>query len=270
MKKEIEEQLTNINLKGKKKRNSVFLYMFLPSLSVSIMCFIIFIFFTSFLLTSIYFTFVSWVLIFGVTITMASLSIVIYPFGNEEYCFKNFVEAIHILEKSSKEIAWEASYKKLRKAYNYLNKMELSKRVWYQETNKEINRFKKNLYSIVLPEVKSGSFNKDHLEEIALYILEKNSIGLSKANKLLEDNYKPHEPEPSLKDQIGKSIKEDRRATGAFCILMGYLFIFAACSIFSYLTGQDYMVFIKGNPAIIILGGVAVATLFYQVWKSKT
>jgi len=110
---------------------------------------------------------------------------------------------------------------------------------------------------IVLPTVKDGAIKPEHLEDIALAVYETDTKMLEIVNEKIEKetSYTKKESDESEIVTLVKRFQENKYGNILFSLLLGYGLVLATSLIYVVLTQQDFIVFSKENPEIIILGG---------------
>lgn len=191
------------------------------------------------------------------------------PLRREFYAFKKIVRAIEILNKSKETIAYEEAYQCLRHAHKILKKIDLDNLGWYTKINQTLIRFLENLQLIVLPAIANHSIKKEQLEEIAVALLSIDTSNIEAVNKMLETepSYKKTKPSPPMTEVLTKKLRESIVGKLLFSLALGYGLVLLACLIYVVLTQQDFMIFAKDNPEIVILGGLGISGITF--WKTK-
>jgi hypothetical protein len=191
------------------------------------------------------------------------------PLKPEFHAFQKFARAIGILEKSKEDIAYEEAFRCLNKAHQTLKSVELNELGWYDWSNEVYKQFLDNLKLIILPAVVEGPIKIEHLEDIALALYVTDPIILNTINDKVES-------EPTYKKRVARErkivsfVKKFRESTYGRILgslVLGYGLVLLISLIYVIGTQQDFMVFARENPEIIVLGGLATSGIVG--WKIK-
>jgi len=268
MRKEIEDELFRLGIEAKETRreNAVIVLGVLFAFIVYIMLYYFLIQYRDpYLIT---FGIVFFVL--GGMILFNSIQGLLNPLTRESSAFKKIAEGIGILEKSDDPIAYEEAYRCLKKANQILENLEekaLSDFSWYEGINQELKRFVENSELIILPAAKNSSIRKDDLEDVAVAFLGKDLSGLNAVNDILEKAYQKQKPPPTAKEWFTRVFRETLAGRVLYCLALSYAIVLLVCLIYAAATGQDFVVFARDNPDVIVLGGVFLSGITF--WKTK-
>lgn len=211
------------------------------------------------------------IIIFGGVYIINAIQVLYQPFifKPEFHAFQEIARAIKILEESSEPIAYEEAYRCLNKAYKTLKKINLDYLEWYEKINQALNRFLENLQLIVLPAIANSNIKTEHLEEIALAVLSVDSSKTEAINTTLESepSYKKYEPPPRKIEIFKRRFRESTIGNILYSLALGYGLVLAICLIYVVTTQQDFMIFARENPEIVVLGGLVGSGLTF--WKTK-
>lgn len=154
----------------------------------------------------------------GLYILLSAIPKLIQPLEPEYRAFRKFAEAIDVLQKSQKEVAYEEAHRDVENAYEILKSIGLSEDIaWYKATNEIFGKFLKDLELIVLPATEKSIIKLDHLREIALAIYSLDPVRLTEVNKTLEteSNYKESTIKSGESERIGDKIRRFLRTHGS-------------------------------------------------------
>lgn len=264
MREEIEKELVELQIVGRETRKSM-------GLGVLIVCLIIVFFYA----VPYFYPQFSVLLPIGVLAFFFGGMFIIFvasptlykPLKEEFQAFQKIAKAIEILEKSNEPIACEEAYRSLKRANKILKGIKLDSLVWYSETNETVKGFLENLELIVLPETITSTIVTEHLEDIALAVVSANPLKIEEVNKTLESNYKKHKPQPTKIDIFSRRFRESMIGKALISLALGYGLILLVCLIYVLATEQDFMVFVREKPDIVILGGLGITGI--TLWKTK-
>jgi len=265
MQKEIEEELLRVRIIKKERLKRFGLYSLITSAIIVFFYVIPYFYLNPSLILGI-----GTLLLFPSGIILAVCLTLLYsPLPARFRAFQEIAKAIEVLEKSSESIAYEEAYRHLKKALHELRTISLETRGWYSENNKVIKHFRENLELIVLSELSTSNMKKEHLEEIALAVISGNTLKMQLVNKTLEseESYKKSEPSPSWLEKFETRLRETKILKLLYSLVLGYGLVLAICAIYVALTEQNFMIFAREKPEIVILGGLTVSGLTF--WKAK-
>jgi len=190
------------------------------------------------------------------------------PLLTHQHAFQKVAQAIEILEKSNAPIAYEEAHRNLEKTLNKLKSIKLIDRIWYNKTNETIKSFLENLEFLVLPALSASNMKTEHLEEIALAIININPEKIKAINETLESDvsYKKLTPPPKWTEAFKTRFRESKILKALYSLVLGYGLILAICSVYVVATQQDFMVFARERPDIVVVGGLIVSGLTF--WKT--
>jgi hypothetical protein len=192
----------------------------------------------------------------------------IQPLSTESYAFKHITKSIKILEESSTPEAFEEASKEIKAAGKLLRNANLYDRRWYVGVNGIIKRFSKNMQQIVYPTVCKLKIKIPDLEDIAIALARWDSTEIEKLNARLETEptYEKIEPPLQTSQAIINRLRENRLAKMGYSLVLGYALILAISGIYVVATGQDFLIFVRTNPAIVIGGGLGLSGITF--WKT--
>jgi len=52
-----------------------------------------------------------------------------------------------------------------------------------------------------------------------------------------------------------------------YCLALSYAIVLSVCLVYAAATGQDFVVFARDNPDVVVLGGVFLSGITF--WKTK-
>jgi len=213
------------------------------------------------------------VLVFTVVLggigVFGSILLLLQPLAEEFHAFQKIARAIQILEKSQEEIAYEEAYRCLKHAYKTLKGIKLDSLVWYKEANENLEGFLENLELIVLPAISTSNIKTEHLEEIALAVISEKPLKIEEVNKTLESesSYEKQKPPPRKMEIFSRKFRESIIGKALISLALGYGLILIICVIYVVATEQNFMVFARERPDIVVLGGLGITGITF--WKTK-
>lgn len=265
MHKEIEKALLRLKIEGKETRKEK-----TRNILVVVILAIVFYLIPYFYPQLILFLVVDiGIIIFGGIYIGGTIQVLYQPLKLEFHAFQKFAQAIQTLEKSNEPIAYEEAYRFLKHAHKILNKIELGNLEWYNEINETLDQFRENLQLIVLPAVANSNIKKEHLEEIALAVYSTNLPQIEAVNKTLESepSYKKSKPPPRRIEVFTRIFRESLIGKLLYSLALGYGLVLILCLIYVFATQQDFMIFARENPEIVVLGGLGISGMTF--WKTK-
>lgn len=266
MRKEFETALLELRIEGRELRKQKARNI-LTIVILAIVFYLIPYFFPQ--LSQIFALFVVTAVLGGMYILFQAIPSLYQPFRSELYAFKKIVRAIETLEKSSEPIAYEEAHRFLKHALKILKEIELDNLDWYDEINQTLNRFLENLQLILLPAIAKSNIKKEHSEEIALALYSENPSKIQAVNKTLESepSYKKAKPQPRKIEMFTKKFRESTIGKLLYSLALGYGLVLIVCIIYVVATAQDFMIFARENPEIVVLGGIIVSGITF--WRTK-
>ncbi len=256
LQKEIDSNLTRLQLEAKEIRKRAGLFPIFSVLALVVSFLLVYEF------PQVSFLFFIWGLavIFGGIFIIIGIWVLIYPLAKEEYAFRKIAEAIGVLEgmgDKKEAILYKKAYRDVEKAYEILKKMQLNTTIpWYKTTNKMFRRFLKNLYLIVLPAIKEYIIKTEHLEKIALAICDSDRKKIFAVNKMLETEpiYKKSTIKyVRVKKGVLRQILEFLKTPNILGDVLIVVLLFSGC-VFSYFVVVNYL----GISKDVAFGTVAV------------
>jgi hypothetical protein len=201
---------------------------------------------------------------------IAYTSLYIRPYSPEEIAFKSIVNAVEMLSKSNQPMAYDEAYQCLEKAYQTVRKIRLSELGWYSKTNEPFKRFLENLELVVIPATAKASIRTQHLEEIALAVYSQDPSKIDAINKILENepSYKKEEKPPKKRGISLKAFIESGIGRPLVSLCLGYGLVLIICLFYALATLQDFLVFARERPDIIIVGGLIASGITF--WRTKS
>jgi hypothetical protein len=184
------------------------------------------------------------------------------PLDLEQYAFREVAKAIDVLDVSNEE-----AYNYIEKACDTLKERTLRRVGWYKEANETVSRFLENLQLIVLPAIHDSKMAKEHLQAIALTIASMNIAETKTMNEMLESNYEKAKPKAKAIHTLLTTIRTTIMWKILVSLASGYVLILAICFLYAIGTSQNFMTFLKDQPAIVILGGLGVSGITF--WRTK-
>ncbi len=190
------------------------------------------------------------------------------PLSQSQRAFQKIVNAIQTLDKSQERIAYEDAYLSLKGALKNLEKLSsfLTGLTWYAGINKEINQFIEDIKLIVLPLTLDSTIKKADLEDVALALYSKNADELNKVSTALEEKYHKSEP-PAKQETMWHEFSQTRLGRLAISLCLGYALILVLSAFYVFFTQQNFVVFARGNPDIIIVGGLIASGITF--WRDN-
>lgn len=262
MRAKIKEGRGALHLEAKKARKKKALRLFI-AIAIIVLCIWVVL---SYPQTGI----LIFVAIIGGIYVLDAINILYQPLKSEFYAFQKIVEAIEILEESKEDIFYEEAFRCINKAYKILKSIELKEEFGLYDWSNEVFRaFLDNLKLIVLPAITEGSIISEHLEDIALAIYETDPILLNSVNGKIEGEKSYPKGEAGERKIVSFAKKFQENQYGKILISLGFGFglVLIISLIYVMATQQDFIVFARGNPETIILGGLGISGI--AVWKRK-
>jgi len=268
MRKEIESKLKVIQIEAKEVRKEK-LRRILIIVILDIVLFLVPYYYPQFGFIWVIFVIV---FLFGGIYMLDLVDELYQPLKQEFRAFTKIVRAIEILEKSKEPIAYEEAYRCLKKAYEILDFEITGLSEWYTKINETLERLRENLQLIVLPATANSKINVGHLEEFALALVSMDSKKIEAVNEILElaPNYEKIKPPPRKMEQFVKTFRESKVRNILYSLVFGYGFILIVCLIYVFFTQQDFMIFARERPEIVITGGLLASGITsVTIWKIK-
>lgn len=266
MREEIEKALLRLKIEGKETRKRMARHILIFSILVAFFSLVPY-FYSQ--LTS-FWTLDALIIVFGgIYVVFEAIPTLYDPLIPEYNAFKKIARAIQTLEKSNEPIAYEEAYRCLKHTNKILKAIELDNLEWYEEINQTLKRFLDNLELIVLPAISNSIIKTEHLEEIALAVFSINSEKIKAVNKTLESesSYKKY-PKPPRKIEIfTRRFRESIIGKLLYSLALGYGLVLTICLIYVVATEQDFMIFARERPDIVVLGGLIASGITF--WKTK-
>lgn len=264
MQQEIEKALLRLKIEARDVRKRMVLYISIFSILVAF-CFLVPYFYPK---LSALETLGIFILLFGGLYVLNEVIPTLHkPLAIEDNTFKKIANIIQILEKSNEPIAYRESYRRFKDAHKTFTEEKLSRIKWYRETNEVLDQFRENLELIVLPAISDSSIKIEHLEEIALAIYHENPEGIKAINKTLESSYKKHPKPPRKIETYMRRFRESVIGKLLYSLALGYGVVLIICLIYVVATQQNFMIFARENPEIVVLGGLFASGITF--WKTK-
>jgi len=266
MRKEIEGALKRLEIEGKETRKRTARNILVIAILATIFYLIPY-FYPQLILLLVVEAFIG--IIGGFYVGFYAISALYQPLSLRFHAFRRIARAIQTLEKSTEPIAYEEAYRCLKHGHKILTTMELGSLEWYSKINETLDRFLDNLESIVLPAVASSSIKIEHLEEIALALYGVNLSEIEEVNRVLESeaSYKASKPPPRKTEIFARKLRESTIGKLLYSLGLGYGFVLVLCVIYVFATQQDFMIFARENPEIVVLGGLGISGMAF--WKTK-
>jgi hypothetical protein len=208
--------------------------------------------------------------LFGGIYILELISSLHQPLESEFYAFQKIAKAIETLENSKEDIFYKEAYRCVNKAYKILKSIELKNNFGlYDWSNEVFKKFLNNLRLIVLPAIDKKTIKIEHLEEIAIAIYETDTMLLNSINKKIEKepDYKESIIRIGEKISVIKKLKESKYGRVLSSLFFGYGLVLVISLIYVFGTQQDFTIFARENPEILVLGGLAASGI--AVWKIK-
>jgi hypothetical protein len=204
----------------------------------------------------------------GIYILIDAVPSLVQPLPKESYAFKKMVSAIELLENSKSEVVYIEAANYLKHAHKLLKEIELDELRWYERTNRNVKEFIENLQLVIIPATANAKIELEDLEKSAIALSSMDDTKLAKVNDFFEKKttYEKTKPPPERTEVIVKKLRESKLSKIGYSLALGYVVIVSICAIYVVLTGLDFLVFIKANPAIVIGGGLGLSGLTF--WKT--
>lgn len=205
----------------------------------------------------------------GLYVVFEAIPTLYHPLESAYYAFKDIIKAIEILEKSDEAIAYEEAYRCVKHASKILHTriLKLDEFEWFDRVIKILQQFHENLELIVLPAISNASIKKEDLEEIALAVYSVNPSEIEVVNKKLEKSYEKSEPPPRKVEIIKGIFLESVIGKLLYSLALGYGLVLGISLVYVVATSQDFVIFARENPEVVVLGGLIVSGITF--WRTK-
>ena len=207
---------------------------------------------------------------------LMSLSKFIRPLSSTFNAVRNIIDAVNTIDTLHEQIAYEDAYNSLNKALKNLNRLcdnYLVENDWYNKLNNYIVEFVKDLEFVLIPATFDRTINKEDLEDYAFALYSLDKAELMEVKKTIDDRvakgiYKKTEaPTTSNQWTTLNRFSENRIEKLLTSIFLGYGVVLIICGIYVYATQQDFMIFARQNPEIIIMGGLIISGITF--WRGS-
>lgn len=265
MRKEIEKALLRLRIEGKETRKNMARNILIVFSLIAVFFFIPY-FYPQ--LSQLFVIDALIGLFGGMYVFLNAIPKLYQPLRKEHQAFIKIAKAIEILEKSNEPIAYEEAYRYVKEAYGILRGVELTKYVeWYREVNETFRQFLDNLKFVVLPAISKSNIKKEDLEAVALAVYETNPSEIKAVNHKLEKSYRKFGPPPKKVEMLKKIMRESLIGNILGSLALGYTVVILISLIYVVATQQDFMIFLKERPDIVILGGLILSGVTF--WRRK-
>ena len=208
--------------------------------------------------------------IFGFLALLIIIPKLVNPLTLTHRAFQKIANAIQTLDKSQEKIAYEDAYHSLKGALKNLETLSstfLRDLTWYEGINKTINQFIEDFKLIVLPLTLDATFKKTDLEDVALALYSKNANELTKVSETLEEKYHKKNEPIVPQETMWHEFSQTRTGRVVISLSLGYVLILVLSAVYVFATQQNFVVFVRGNPDIIIIGGLIASGITF--WRDN-